>query len=138
MTKPSQECVDEKGEEDVDPLVQHMSLGERCGENFGWVDPIVLYENIQWDNLVSADICNSYQVVSPFVSSPIMGNKSSRPRGRPKKSSNHQTPLANGMLEARKTWETAQILGISANDEEAMLLDLRKSKRIMIMEGKGG
>ena len=120
-----------------DPLVQEMCRRTSCGENQGWVDPIVLYENILWDNVVLADSCNSCQYLSSPLSTPIMGNKSSRPRGRPKKSSNHQTPLVNGMIEARKTWETAQLLGISANDEEAVLSDLRKSKRILIMEGKG-
>ena len=138
LTKPIPDHVDGKGEEAVDPLVQDMSLRKTCGENQGWVDPIVLYENIHWDNVVSADICNSCQFLSPPLSTPIMGNKTSRPRGRPRKTSNHQIPLENGMLEARKTWETAQLLGNSANDDEAVLSDLRKSKRIMIVEGNGG
>ena len=101
------------------------------GENQGWVDPIALNENIDWNNVVSADSCTSRQNLNSPVSTPIMANKSSRPRGRPRKSSDH------GMIEARKTWETAQFLGISANDEEAVLSGLRKSKRISIMEGKG-
>ena len=88
-------------------------------------------ENIDWNNVVSADSFTFRQNLNSPVSTPIMANKSSRPRGRPRKSSDH------GMIEARKTWETAQLLGISANDEEAVLSRLRKSKRISIMKGKG-
>ena len=120
-----------------DPLIQEMGKWTSCEKNQGWVDPIIVSENICWDNVVLADSGNLGQYVSSPLSNPNMANKSSRPRGRPKKSSNQQTTIVNGMLEARKTWDTAQLLGISSNDEGTVLSELRKSKRILIMEGKG-
>ena len=109
-----------------DPLMQDLNVGIKDGENWSWVDPIVSNENINWNDVESMD---SRQDL--ILSTPMSTNKSSRPRGRPKKHSDC------GRIEARKTWETAQKLGISADDEEAVLFGLRKSKRILIMEGKG-
>ena len=144
MKKPTPEHVEDLGEGTLecslqntqvisfyDPLVQETNVRIKGGENRSWVDPIVLNENIDWNNVASADNCFSRQNLNSPISTPMRANKSSRPRGRPKKSSDR------GMIEARKTWETAQRLGISADDEDAVLSGLRKSKRILIMEGKG-
>ena len=92
---------------------------------------MVLDDNIDWNYVGSTDSCPPLQNVISPVSTPITGKSTSRPRGRPRKYVDH------GITEARKTWETAQRLGISADDEDAMLSELRKSKRIWIMEGKG-
>ena len=115
----------------LDPLVEEMNMRIQGWENQCWVDPMVLDENIDWNNVVSDDSCFSHQNIDSPLSTPNMGKKSSRPRGRPRKFSDQ------GISEARKTWETAQKLGISVDDEEAVLSGLRKSKRISIMEGKG-
>ena len=109
-----------------DPLVEDLNVGTKSGEDWCWVDPIISTENIDW---IDVDSTDSRQNL--IVSTPMSTNMSSRPRGRPKKHSDC------GRIEARKTWETAQKLGISTDDEEAVLSGLRKSKRIMIMEGKG-
>ena len=92
---------------------------------------MVLVENYDWSNVGSHDNCCSQPCVNSPTSTPNMGRKSSRPRGRPRK------PSMQDMTEAKKTWETAQKLGISVDDEEAVLSGLRKSKRILSMEGKG-
>ena len=109
-----------------DPLVEDLNERTNSGEDWCWLDPLTLTENIDWINV---DSMVSRQNL--IVSTPISTNRSSRPRGRPKKNSDC------GRTEARKTWDTAQKLGISTDDEEAVLSGLRKSKRIMIMEGKG-
>ena len=109
-----------------DPLVEDLNVGTKRGEDGCWVDPVILTENIDWFDVDSTDSRQNL-----IVSTPMSTNMSSRPRGRPKKHSDC------GRIEARKTWETAQKLGISTDDEEAVLSGLRKSKRIMIMEGKG-
>ena len=103
-----------------------LNIGTKGGATRSWVDPIVSNENIDWNDVESTE---SRQNSIP--STPMSTNKSSRPRGRPKKHSDC------GRIEARQTWETAQKLGISTDDEEAVLLGLRKSKRILIMEGNG-
>lgn len=60
---------------------------------------------------------------------------SKRPRGRPKRNSStpavYETPPSSlNFSEVNKTWEIAKVIGISSNDEEAVLRELRKSKRI--------
>ena len=109
-----------------DPLTQDWEKRTRDDDNRCWVDPIASNENIEWKDIESTE---SHQLSIP--STPMSNNTSSRPRGRPRKN------LDCGRIEARQTWEMAQKLGISADDEEAVLLGLRKSKRILILEGKG-
>ena len=114
-----------------DPLVQEMlvcPLEEECQV---WVDPIVSNENIYWSDVESADSCFSRQDLNSPIMSPSRVIRSSRPRGRPKKSSDP------GLVEASKTWETAKMLGITVDDENAVLSGLRKSKRILLLEEKG-
>ena len=68
------------------------------------------------------------------------GSHFRRPRGRPKKSNQPSlcTPkppsISMGSVEAQQSWETAKLLGISSNDEKAVIAEIRKSKRILIME----
>ena len=77
------------------------------------------------------------------VSSVVSGSRSSvlkRPRGRPKKSNlpsvctPQASPVSKALVEAQNIWETAKQLGISSNDERAVIAGLRKSKRILILE----
>ena len=101
---------------------------------------MVLTENIGWTTGSTDDQFTPRQNMNLPISSPLSVSKSSRLRGRPRKCSDHQTPSephSLGMLEARKTWETAQLLGISSHDDEAVLSGLRKSKRILLLEGNG-
>lgn len=65
----------------------------------------------------------------------------SRPRGRPKRAtllhrnalSANQAPTTS-LLEAETTWNLAKSLGIKSANEEAVLVELRKSKRLMMLE----
>ena len=113
-----------------DPLVQVMKERDMDEECRLWEDPIIANENIDWSDIESDDSCSHQDLITPIMS-PSREVKSSRPRGRPKKSSDR------GLIEARKTWETAQRLGITVDDENAVVSSLRKSKRILILEDKG-
>ena len=120
-----------------DPLVQELCDSPTNRDDQGWVDPMIGNENIDW---MSAGNSNPCLHLSSPVSTPMSSTRSLRPRGRPRKSSHQQIPPethSHGTLEARKTWETAQLLGISSYEEEAVLAELRKSKRFLILEGKG-
>ena len=109
-----------------DPLLPHVSKFE-CVDDHVWIDPIVVNERLH---------------ASTDVRTPPNRSKKSKPRGRPRKDSdlpstsgNPALPPSCSLLEAQKTWDTAKILGISANDENAALSGLRRSKRILILEG---
>ncbi|CAO2825219.1 unnamed protein product [Amaranthus hypochondriacus] len=70
------------------------------------------------------------ETITGFVST------SKRPRGRPKK--NAMIPPVSVLpslnpSEVSKTWEIAKLIGISCNDEESVLKELRKSKRLATM-----
>ena len=66
-----------------------------------------------------------------------------RPRGRPKKANPtlectpQTSPSSKGLVEAHESWEMVKRLGISSNDESAVIAGIRKSKRILIMEESG-
>ncbi|CAO2835012.1 unnamed protein product [Amaranthus hypochondriacus] len=64
-----------------------------------------------------------------------------RPRGRPKKIVHSlpeplfvpSTPLKSS-IEAIETWNTAKLLGIKSSNEAAVISQLRKSKRLLVLE----
>ena len=119
-----------------DPLVQELCHSTINKDVQVWVDPMVWNENIEWMSAVNPNPCLNRN--SP-MSTPMSTTRPSRPRGRPRKHPyQHNQPEipSHGILEARKTWETAQLLGISSYEEETVLSGLRKSKRILILEGK--
>lgn len=45
----------------------------------------------------------------------------------------HDPSLAE--LEALQTWNTVKLLGVFANDEMVVVSQIRKSKRLLIMDG---
>ena len=141
MKKDTLHCPQTNSHPFFDPLMQDMCMRKEYKEYQEWIDPIVMNENILWNNVLSADLCyvseNQSSPPIPPITHNIIGNSSSKPRGRPKKNRDHRTPCIDGMNEAEKTWETAQLLCISTDDEQAVLSGLRKSKRVLIMEGKG-
>ena len=86
---------------------------------------------------------------APEVDSPkTVVSSSKRPRGRPKKkvrvSSNpntcalHPPPVQNSSVEAINTWNAAKMIGISSTEEAMVLSGIRKSRRLMIMDGFTG
>ena len=112
----------------VDPLIAHLCEKIDCINDHVWFDPVVIFENVAF--------------VYPVAMTPYTNRKVSKPPGRPRKafdqpstSNNPSHPPSCGLVEAQKTWETAKILGISTNDEKATLSALRKSKRLLILEG---
>ncbi|CAO2830779.1 unnamed protein product [Amaranthus hypochondriacus] len=71
----------------------------------------------------------------------LMVTPARRPRGRPKKANLplRDTQSAGQILpkshfEAVDTWNMAKTLGIKAVDEEAVITELRRSKRLMVMD----
>ena len=131
-SKPSnntmlKECTVDGLEMFEDPFLPFLCSKIDCVEKHVWIDPIVVNEMIHSSNDV--------------LTSPI-SNKPSKSRGRPRKaidqpstSTNPALPPSCCLLEAHKTWDTVKPLGISSNDENAALSALRKSKRILILEG---
>lgn len=64
-----------------------------------------------------------------------LASTSKKPRGRPKR--NTTDPLtctqpcsSRSNSEINRTWETAKLIGVSSNEEEAVMRELRKSKRL--------
>ncbi|CAO2826296.1 unnamed protein product [Amaranthus hypochondriacus] len=64
-----------------------------------------------------------------------------RPRGRPKRNAcSLPEPLfvpstpSKSNLEAIETWSTAKLLGVTASNEQAVISELRKSKRLLVLE----
>ncbi|CAO2832354.1 unnamed protein product [Amaranthus hypochondriacus] len=64
-----------------------------------------------------------------------------RPRGKPKKNTNPRrdpsclvSSPSKSLVEAEKTWYTAKLLGVSAEAEEAVVRELRKSKRLQLLD----
>lgn len=68
------------------------------------------------------------------------GTTNKKPRGRPKR---QKDPAGTscidtvGLDEAHKTWNAATVLGISSNNTEAVICNLRKSKRLLLSEVEG-
>ena len=119
-----------------DPLMQDMIDNMKSKDDQDWVDPIVWNEITVWNFVENITSCAD---LGTPVSTPISTSRPSRPRGRPRKNSHQYIPPelpSHGMLETRKTWEFAQLLGITSQNEEAVLSGLRKSKRILLLEGK--
>lgn len=71
----------------------------------------------------------------------VTGSVQKKPRGRPRTRvqpctvipRTDSSPL-NADAEVTETWNTAKLLGVSSNDEPAVLSHLRQSKKLMIME----
>lgn len=64
-----------------------------------------------------------------------------KPRGRPKRNAcSLPEPLfvpstpSKSNLEALETWNTAKLLGVTASNEQAVVSELRKSKRLLVLE----
>lgn len=98
-----------------------------------WVDPITSVEAVAFQSLPPM------RVGCPTANAEL---HLKRPRGRPKKQTHPTTvnnmvclPPLEPISEAQKTWEIAKMLGVTSCDEEAVLKKLRKSKRLLILEG---
>ena len=130
----------------VDPLISDLYHRTGASDSFKWHNPIVVNETAGLLTLKSNDNLEAYPQLGegheqPCLDTTTLGNQSKNPRGRPKKKLNQKlcespiTPLPRSCVEALDTWNTAKLIGISSTEESVVISGLRKSKRLMIMDG---
>lgn len=117
----------------------HCELVARCSNALPSHTLALVPMNGLSDGLQKNDCCGHVPEVVREES--MVGIPVKRPRGRPKKSS---MPLCvpqtvcqdphNSLLEVDTTWNTAKLIGIKALNEEAVIAELRKSRRLMVLE----
>lgn len=117
--------LDTEGSDAEDPFLScHVATSATA-----WIDPIATLE---------AHICCSAPLLRRAVTQEISSSK--KTRGRPKRNrtqnQSNTTPIPESLIEAHKTWNTAKRLDVSARDEDMVISELRKSKRIMALENR--
>lgn len=116
-----------------------------------WFDPIAYIESSQGERRLS-DIGHACShppstennvMVYCNTPCPLLVAPSKRPRGRPKKfasmapaDQNAPPTSLSSELEAIDTWNVAKSIGVSSKDEAAVLNAIRKSKRLLLLEGE--
>lgn len=105
-------------------------------------DPMATVELVAFSSLPAAIGTFSHKPTC-FGHIHSSGNTGKRLRGRPKRTpilgtaSGHACDTATkSVLEAHNTWNVAAALGVSTSDEEAALVELRKSKRLLLLDGQ--
>ena len=133
---------------DFDPLLSVMLKKPTEVVECVWHDPVIVNETYGWILIHDDSEPKSYPIlVDETLKTSIEDSDSSChrkiQRGRPRKGSKNQCgyPMSSpssskSCTEAQNTWKTAKLLGISAIDEKAVLSGIRKSKRLLIMDGK--
>lgn len=53
---------------------------------------------------------------------------------KPPKVGDLHGPSSKNLIEAQRTWNTAQLIGVTTSNEEAVISELRKSKWLMLLE----
>ncbi|CAO2822703.1 unnamed protein product [Amaranthus hypochondriacus] len=106
-----------------------------------WFDPIA---SLECPLSMEAAEMNARKVDGSKSSTTMVGKtpQSKRPRGRPKRSAcSLPDPLSvpstpsSCSLEAMKTWSMARRMDVATHDESEIVEELRRSKRVQIMEG---
>ena len=124
-------------------LETHLLAGiESKADGMHWddrLDPMVVVETREWSSIAiqqpQVTVTDAHDMADGSI-----GSHFRRPRGRPKKSNQPSLcttkppSISKGASEAHQSWETAKLLGISSIDEKAVITEIRKSKRILIME----
>ena len=130
-----------------DPLVPEIINRMEEKVEHAWHDPIVSNESVVCSSNPPQDCrLNLTQTqTEPPSRNTLNLTPSSQlktPRGRPKKLKqkqcvNHEPSQqsARAIVEAQETWNIAKLVGISPHDEEAVMSGIRKSKRLLILEG---
>ncbi|CAO2816011.1 unnamed protein product [Amaranthus hypochondriacus] len=124
-----------------------MSVNLNCGEKFDPIATIELANNAMHINYICSNTSmkeagletQTVGLDAQGVANSNMGEPSKRPRGRPKNSL-CSLPSASPLKhfdEARETLNTAKLLGVSSGDEDVVLKEIRKAKRLLFMEGEG-
>ena len=117
-----------------------------------WFDLVIANETSRWIMALYDSEPKSYlrpvqdavqEVVQSTQLASELSHQRKNHRGRPRKRIHQMSrclvslpPSSLSCKEAKNTWDTAKILGISATDEKAVLSGLRKLKRLLIMDGK--
>ncbi|CAO2837752.1 unnamed protein product [Amaranthus hypochondriacus] len=112
-----------------DQSIGALALRNQTVNQVEWFDPISSVELCSSQHLVPADLgSNSHRILK-------------RPRGRPKRLVNSLTePLyvqstpSCRQKEAVETWNNGKSVGVRSTKEEEVISQLRKSKRLMILE----
>lgn len=115
-------------------------------------DHTVENESTWFDPISSVELANSILLAEKEVAADdiIFGSRSvmainsvpqKRPRGRPKRIANSfpeplyvQSTPSERHREAMETWNTAKLLGVRSANEKAVISELRKSKRLLVLE----
>ena len=118
-----------------DPILLELLDRKKEEAEHVWIDPMDRNETQCWYT-VSPLVLQEPQPLMTMVANSCGPNPPKTPRGRPRKTSNTQLiSLSASHIEAMNTWKTAKLLGISSSDEEKVVTGLRKSKRLLIMDG---
>ena len=118
-----------------DPILLELLDRKKEEAEHVWIDPMDRNETQCWYT-VSPLVLQEPQPLMTMVDNSSVPNPPKTPRGRPRKSPNTQLiSLSASHIEARNTWETAKLLGISSSDEGQVVAGLRKSKRLLLMDG---
>ncbi|CAO2826292.1 unnamed protein product [Amaranthus hypochondriacus] len=123
-----------------DILICGTDVDRRVVEDTDWFDPIANLE-VNVCNSISLQRLNEKDRNNTDRNLNLGEASSKRPRGRPKRVSKNPTvgnlicPATSSMdAEIQQTWHTVKMLGVSSNDDGAVLSQLRKSKRVLNME----
>ncbi|CAO2820332.1 unnamed protein product [Amaranthus hypochondriacus] len=127
------------GERMEDPMIQLVDTNNSGAfVEDDWFDPMVCVEAVS--RFVLPAVVGATATFEPTTNGVCEQNQialGKRPRGRQKKAPCPQTSISNlqQIDEARETWNTAKLLGISSGDEDAVIREIRKSKRLLLLEG---
>ena len=131
----------------IDPILGELINRPEWTNEHMWYDPIEVNETAGWLMVKSvatlrpdSHTCEGQDVLCDDTSSSRSKPRNSRVRPRNKSNQQQcdmQVPtLSKSCLETLDTWNTAKLLGISSSDEGAVITGLRKSKRLLIVDGK--
>lgn len=129
-------CMEDSSIDEM--LVGHYSCPNQCAET--WFDPMASIEY----SLSRVDVCSPARNrgdVGQQSKKITKTNTSKRPWGRPKRMGNSlpvplsvQATPSVCSIEAIETWKVAKLIGATTPNEDAILSELRKSKRIQNLE----
>ncbi|CAO2824891.1 unnamed protein product [Amaranthus hypochondriacus] len=129
-------CLDEVSIDEM--LIGHYSCPIQGDQ--AWFDPMVTIES----SMLSSDGCSPVKAndeMGKHSKGTMKGTTSKRTRGRPKRMGNSlpvplsvlSTPTERSM-EAVETWRMAKQIGVTTPKDDAIITELRKSKRIQKLE----
>ena len=136
---------------DFEPLLSDMLNRPVVFDDCVWVDPVIVNETSGWIMAFDSEPKSHPLLIKDAVQEVVqktqlasdLSCQRKNPRGRPRKRTKNlceylvtSPSSSQSCKEALNTWNTEKTLGISAIDEKAVLSGLRKSKTLMILDGK--